>query len=146
MFKWARITHLDIWNTSYDQKKSRESNCQFDPQPLKVRNWPDFFTCKWYVTYRWKALDEGYNFVLDLISIGGLHAKLWRPKVAGVPTLAISGLPLGSPETKNHLDVSPMGNCRVYYKGERGGFPQVWAVVNLVSSSCPWLVLTPKVF
>jgi hypothetical protein len=31
--KWARIAHLDIWNTSYDQKKGQESNCQFDSQP-----------------------------------------------------------------------------------------------------------------
>jgi len=28
--KWARITHLDIWNTSYGQKKGRESNWQFN--------------------------------------------------------------------------------------------------------------------
>jgi len=51
------------------------------------------FRC--HATYRWKALDEGYSFALDLISIRGLHTKLWRPKVAGVPTLAISRLPLG---------------------------------------------------
>ncbi len=30
-------------------------------------------------------------------------------------------------------------------RGEGGGFPQVRAVVNLMSSSCPWLVLAPKV-
>jgi hypothetical protein len=24
--KWARMTHSDIWNTSYGQKKGRESN------------------------------------------------------------------------------------------------------------------------
>jgi hypothetical protein len=40
----------------------------------------------------------------------------------------------------------PMERCRVNYKGEGGGFPQVRAVVNLVSLSCLWLVLTPKVF
>jgi hypothetical protein len=28
--KWAPIAHSDIWNTNYDQKKGRESNCQFD--------------------------------------------------------------------------------------------------------------------
>jgi hypothetical protein len=33
----------------------------------------------------------------------------------------------------------------MYYKGEGGGYPQVWAVMSLVSPSCPWLVLTPKV-
>jgi len=50
--KWARITHLDIWNTSYDQKKGWESNWQFDSQPLKVGNRPDFLAWKWRVTYR----------------------------------------------------------------------------------------------
>jgi hypothetical protein len=40
--KWAHIAHLDIWNTSYGQKKGQESNWQFDPLPLKVRNRPDF--------------------------------------------------------------------------------------------------------
>ncbi len=34
--KWACITHLDISNTSYGQKKGRESNWQFDSRPLKV--------------------------------------------------------------------------------------------------------------
>jgi hypothetical protein len=71
----------------------------------------------------WKALDEGYNFFSDLISIGGLYTKLWGPKVTGVPILAISGLPLGSPGTKSHLDVSLVERHRVYYKGEGGGFP-----------------------
>jgi hypothetical protein len=46
---------------------------------------------------------------------------------------------------KNHLDVGPMERCRVYYKGEGGGFPQVWVVVSLVCPCCPWLVLAPKV-
>jgi len=58
------------------------------------------------------------------------------PKVEGVPTLAISGLPLGSPGTKCHLDVGLMERHKVYYKGEGGGFPQVQAVVNLVSLNC----------
>jgi len=89
------------------------------------------------VTYCWKALDKGYNFDLNLISIRGLHAKLWAPKVAGVPILAISGLPLGSPETKCHLDVGLVEKHRVYYNGEGGGFPQVWAVVSLMRPNCP---------
>jgi hypothetical protein len=28
--KWACMNHLDICSTSYDKKKGRESNCQFD--------------------------------------------------------------------------------------------------------------------
>jgi len=96
-------------------------------------------------TYRWKALDESYNFALDHIAIRGLLAKLWGSKVVGVPFGAISGLPLGSPGKNSHLDVASMESYRVYYKGEGGGFPQVRAVVNLVCPCCPWLVLAPRV-
>jgi hypothetical protein len=94
--KWVHITHLDIWNTSYGQKKGRESNWQFDSQPLKVRNRPKFLAWRWCTTYRWKDLNKGYNFVLDLISIGSLHTKLWGFEIVGVPTLVILGLPLWS--------------------------------------------------
>jgi len=74
--KWARIAHSDIWNTSYGQKKGRESNCQFDLRPQKVENRFDLLRCRGRATYRWKALDESYNFALDCNSIGGLIAKL----------------------------------------------------------------------
>jgi len=56
--------------------------------------------CRLHATYRWRALDKGYNFASDLTSIGGLHEKLWASKVVGVPILRILGLPLGSPGTK----------------------------------------------
>jgi hypothetical protein len=48
--KWDRMTHLDIYNTSYGQKKGRESNWQFDFQPWEVGGG---------ATCHWKALDEG---------------------------------------------------------------------------------------
>jgi hypothetical protein len=111
--KWARIAHLDIYNTSYGQKNGRESNCQFDSRPLKVRNRPDFVACKRRATYRWKVLDKGYNFASNLIVIGGFHKKLCAFKVARVPIVTISGLPLGSLGTKSHLDVIPMERCRI---------------------------------
>jgi len=122
-----------------------KKNWQFDSRPLKVKNQPDLLAFKWRVTYCWKALDKGYNFALELISIQG-HVKLWTPKVARVPTLAISGLPLGSPETKCHLDLDLVERHKLYYKGKGCGFPQVWAMVSLVSPSCLCLVLAPKVF
>jgi hypothetical protein len=96
----------------------------------------DFVACRWCATCRWKDLDEGYNFALDLISIQGLHTKLWGPKVIGVPILAISGFPFGSPGTKCHLDVSLVERHIVYYKGEGGGFPQVQAMVSLMNLNC----------
>jgi hypothetical protein len=47
-----------------------------------------------------EVFDKDYNFAIDLISMGGLHAKLWVPKVARVLVVGISRLPLGSPGTK----------------------------------------------
>jgi hypothetical protein len=73
----------------------------------------------------------------NLIVIEGLHTKLSGSKVARVPMLLISGLPLGSPGTKSHLDMGLVERHRVYYKGEGGGFPQVWSVVSLVSPNLP---------
>jgi hypothetical protein len=71
--KWARMTHLNMWNISYGQMKGQESNWQFDSRPLKVGNRPDFLVFRWSATYRWKPLNEGYNFASNLIPIGGLH-------------------------------------------------------------------------
>jgi hypothetical protein len=71
------------------------------------------------------------------MSIEVLHEELWGPKIVGIPILAISRLPFGTPGTKCHLDVGLMERHRVYYKGEGGGFPQVRAVVNLVNPSLP---------
>jgi hypothetical protein len=88
---------------------------------------------RWRATYRWKALDEGYNFSLYFISIEGTHTKLWDPKVVGVPTLKISGLPFGIPGSKCHLDVGFVERHIVYYKGEGGDFPQVRVMVSLVN-------------
>jgi hypothetical protein len=131
--KWVCLTHLGTYDISYDQKKGRESNCQFDSRPLKVKNRLDSFACKWRGTYHWKALDKGSNFASNLISIEGLHTKLWVSKVVGIPILGILRLPLGTPETKWHLGASPMARHIIYYKGEGGGFPQVRAMVSLMS-------------
>jgi len=116
----------------------RKAGNQIDnltPDHLKVGNRPDFLACRWRATYRWKAFDKGYNFSSDLITIRGLNTKLWGPKVVGVPTLRISGLPFGSLKTKCHLDVGLVERHRIYYKGEGDGFPQVQAVVSFLSLS-----------
>jgi hypothetical protein len=79
------------------KRRGRESNCQFESWLEKVENRPDLLGCRWRVIYRWKALDESYNFALDRTLIQGLLAKLWGSKVPGVPVGGISGLSRGSP-------------------------------------------------
>jgi hypothetical protein len=64
----------------------------------------------------------------------------------GTPTETVSGLQLGSPEKKNHLDVASAESCREYYKGEGGGFPRVRAMVSQVSPNACGLSQHPRVF
>jgi len=144
MSKMGSHDPFEHFNTSYGQKKSQESNWQFDFGSLKVRNCLDFLAWRWCATYHWKALDEGYNFVLDLTLIEGLNTKLWAPKVAGVPTMGILGLPLGNLVTKWHFGAGPVARHKEYYKGEGGGFPQVRAVMSLVSLCLPMVHLCTK--
>jgi hypothetical protein len=115
--KWPRMSHLDICSPSYGQKKGRESNWQFDSRPLKVRNRPVPNVRSRSATWCWKALFEGYKFGSDLVPIGGQGEELRSPKVPGVQTGTISGLHFGSPRKKSHSDATPVGKCRVYYRG-----------------------------
>jgi hypothetical protein len=95
--KWPRIGHLDICSPSYGQKKGQESNWQFDSRPLKVGNQPLPDVRFGSATWRWKDLDEGYNFGSDLVAIQFYSRELWRIKVSGVPSRQfrdfISGVP-----------------------------------------------------
>jgi hypothetical protein len=149
--------NIDVWNglawpiwtpkmQVMAKKKGRESNWQFDSRPLKVKNHPNFVGFRWCATYHWKTLSRGYNIVLNLILIGGLHTKLWASKIMGVPTLGILKLPLGNPETKCHLHASPVANHKVYYKRESGGFPQSRTFIPQSVASqgtCPLILAFP---
>ncbi len=57
-------------------KKGRESNWQFDSRPLKVGNRPAPDVRFESAIRRWKDLDEGYNFGLNLVAIRGQGEKI----------------------------------------------------------------------
>jgi len=138
--KWACMIYLSTYNTSYGWKKGWESKCQFDSRPLKVKNRPEIHVCRWHVTYHWKTLNKGYNFVL----IEGLHKKLWTSKMAKVPILWILKLPTWKFRKKWHLGAAPMAKHKEYYKGEGDGFPnsRLWWVLWV--QVCQWFIQVPK--
>jgi hypothetical protein len=139
------MSHLDICSPSYEQKKGRESNCQFNSQPLKVGNRPLPDVTSRRATRSWKAFDENYSFVLDLVPIRVRGEELRASKVPGLQPGTVSGLQLGSLGKKSHSDVASAVRCKEYYMGEGGGFPQVWAMVSLVCPSARGLSQHPKV-
>jgi len=71
--------------------------------------------------------------------------KVMELQSPGSPIWRDFGTPTRESGKNSHLDVASVESCRVYYKGEGGGFPQVRAVVSLVCPCCPWLVLAPRV-
>ncbi len=147
--KWPRIGHLDICSPSYEQKKGRESNCQFDSRSLKIGNRPFPDLRIESATQRWKDLDEGYNFGLDLVAIRLCSLELGAPKVPGLQPGQFwdnFGTPTWESREKNHLDVAPVERCREYYMGKGGGFPRIRAMVSLVCQSARGLSQHPRVF
>jgi len=58
--------------------------------------------------------------------------------------MGISGLPLGSPDTKCHLDVGFMERHIVYYKGEGGGFPPSPSCGEFCEFELPVVLLNAK--
>jgi hypothetical protein len=83
-----------------------------DSRPLKVGNQPDLLGYRQRATYRWKVLEEGYNFALDRIAIGGFQKKLCAFKVPGVLAGGISGLPRGSPGREKPFGCRPRGEAQ----------------------------------
>jgi hypothetical protein len=140
------MIHLDTKNINYGQKRDRKSNCQFDSRPLKVRNRLDLFVCKWRATYHWKAFNEGYNFASNLISIKGLHTKLWASKVMGIPISGTSRLLFGSLRP-NDIWVSILWlGIENTIKGKIVASPKsgLWWVLGV--HVCPQFVHAPKMF
>jgi hypothetical protein len=117
------MTHLDNCNTSYGQKKGRESNWQFDSRPWEVGNRPDSLACRWCVTHCWKALNEDYNFGLEPHRDRRSTPEVIVPQSCGTLSLGDFETPIWESRDKSHLDATPAEWCRVYYMGEGDGFP-----------------------
>jgi hypothetical protein len=94
--KWACMTHLDIWNTSYGQKKNRESNCQFERKRLPTTKsqestWFTWFqaTCHISLERSWQGLQLFFGSHCDRRSA----KKVMRPQSRGSPHWRDFGTP-----------------------------------------------------
>jgi len=145
--KWPRIGHLDICSPSYGQNKGRESNWQFDSRPLKVGNRPLPDLGIESATWRWKDLDEGYNFGLDLVVIKLYSRELKAFKVPGLQPGQFRdnfGTPTWESREKEPFGCSPHGVAQKILYGGRWWLPPNSGRGESYVSKCPWLVPTPK--
>jgi len=145
--KWPRIGHLDICSPSYGQKKGRESNWQFDSRPLKVGNRPLPDLRIESARFRWKDLDEGYNFGLNLVAIRLGSRELWAPKVSGLQLGHFQdnfGTPTWESREKELFGCSLNRALQRILCGGRWWLPPNPGRGESYGPKCPWLVLTPK--
>jgi hypothetical protein len=119
---------------------------QFDSGPLKVSNLPHSLMRSWRGTYQWKALDKGYNFALDFISIGGLHKKLRAPKVAESQLREFRDSQMGVPKQNAIWMLVPWPSIEYTIRGKVVASPKfepcgiLWVQVQL------WFIVAPNVF
>jgi len=86
-----------------------------------------------------KLFMRATTLLLDFISIGGLRAKLWGPKVAGVPILAILRLPFGSPNFGNFREMGVLEQNSIWmWASWRGTKYTIRGKVVASPKSGPW--------
>jgi hypothetical protein len=71
--------------------------------------------------------------------------KVMAPQSRKSFNLGNFGTPTWESRDKKSFGCGPVERCRLYYKREGGGFPQVQAVVSLMCPCYPWFILAPKV-
>jgi hypothetical protein len=142
--KWDLMTHSDIWNTSYDQKKGRESNCQFDSRPLKSGITP-ISLCAGGVWHTIGKLSMRATTLLQTSCQAEVYTQSYGPPKSWESQMwEFRDSHLGVPG-QNVIWMWTSWH-KVYYKAEGGDFPQVRVVLSVSSPSLPWLILAPKMF
>jgi len=138
------MSHLDICSPSYGQKKGRESNWQFDSRPLKVGNQPLLDVYRRSAMGHCKALEESYNFGLDLTPIEGRNQEIWVSKVPRIQPGIVSGLSLGVPGKSVIRMWLPRSNAENTIWGKVVASPESrpWWIKWVQGR--PWLVPTPN--
>ncbi len=120
--KWARMTHSNIFNTSYGKKKGRESNWQFDSRPWNVGNRPNFRACRWCMTHRWKALDKLQLCFRPHLDRRSEHEVI-APRSCKSSSLSNFGTPLQESRDKKPFGCSPRGEVQNILYGGRWWLP-----------------------
>jgi hypothetical protein len=124
--------------------ESQTGNLIFDHKKLRIDLTPCVqVECDTSFESFWRELQHCFRFNLDRRS----EQTVIIPQSCGNSNLGSFETPnVGSPGTKNHLDVGTAERCREYHMGEGGGFLRIRAVVSLVSPKLSMACPNIKVF
>jgi hypothetical protein len=134
---WAKEgpgVKLPVWLPT---TKSRESTSSRPLPDLQIES----------ATWRWKDLDKGYNFGLDLVAIGLGSRELWASKVPGLQPGQFQdnfGTPTWESREKEPFGCSLNGALQRILYGGRWWLPPSPGRGESCDPKCPWLVPTPK--
>jgi hypothetical protein len=143
--KWARITLLDNLKHKLWSKEGPGVKMSIWLPTSKVKNRPDFLVCRWHATYHWKALDDGYNFALDLISIWGYKQSYGAPKSQESQLWEFQDSQVGDSRQSDIWMPAPWPGIEYTIRGKMVASPKSRSWWVLWVRVCMWLVLTSKV-
>ncbi len=113
--KCTHIIHLNLICMSYDQKKGRESNSQFDSRPQIPWKKGSNEVRLERAIHHWKDIFKGCRMLFLQFQKENLFEKDMNVQSFGTTRVS-----LGSPREKWHLDVVPMERYRIYYREGSG--------------------------
>jgi len=144
--KWVHIAHLESKTQVMAKRRAENQIASLTPDQKKLGIDSIYLTAEG-MQHTIRKLSTRIITLFKTTSRFEVYSQSYGvPKSQESQLARFRDFHLRVPEENSHLDVGSVANHRVYYKGEGDGFPQVWAVVNLVCPCCPWLILAPKVF
>jgi len=117
---------------------------QFDSQPLKANNCPDFLVCRWRVTYRWKTLMRATTF-LQTSSQSKVYTQSYgAPKLRESQLWKFEDSHLGVLGQNDIWVLVPWPGTKYTIRGKVVASPKSRPWWVLWVCVCPWLVRAPK--
>jgi len=140
------MIHLSTYNTNYGLKKSWESKCQFDSQPLKIENYPKIHACSGVPHIVGKLFTRATIFLLNSFQSEVFTSSSGCPKWQKSQLKEFLGLSTWESQEKWHLSAEPWLTMENIKKGEGGGFLKFGSWWVFWVHVCPWFIYAPKVF
>jgi hypothetical protein len=112
------MTHLDIWNTSYGQKKGRKSNWQFEKLGIAMIS-----SCASGVQHTVGKISTKTTTFHQTSSQSEVFTEITGPQSCGIPNFENFRTPIWESQDKMPFKCRPRGEAQNILLGGRWWFP-----------------------